>query len=141
MRTVSLLVLATTGLLTGSGLLAPAHADPKLVGNPIVIVCDNGHTYEAVVSGNGSWTPAHDLDSNTMLIPTAFAGEHFTVTDAEGNVLEEEFPEDRTKSADKDRATSTSCTFSFSDTFEDPELGLLTVSGSGSVTGFTTPVT
>jgi hypothetical protein len=38
------------------------------------------------------------------------------------------------------RATTTSCTFTFTDSFEDPDLGLLTFTGDGSVTGFVTPV-
>ena len=37
------------------------------------------------------------------------------------------------------RATSLSCTYTILEQFEDPELGLLTFTGSGSVEGFLTP--
>jgi hypothetical protein len=38
---------------------------------PITIYCPSG-TYSAVVNGNGAFTAAHAVDSNTVLIPTAF---------------------------------------------------------------------
>jgi hypothetical protein len=38
------------------------------------------------------------------------------------------------------RATSTSCTFTSDDTFEDPDLGPLHVHVEGSVVGFATPL-
>lgn len=62
------------------------------------------------------------------------------MTDAEGNVIDEftEFGETK-GSSEKARRTSVSCTFEFHDTFEDPELGLLTFDGAGSVSGFSTP--
>ena len=116
----------------------PASADPK--GDVVTIACDNGNTYSAVVKGNGDWTPAHDLASNTILVPTAFGESTFTITDSEGNVIDSETDPGSTKGhANKPRKTSTDCTFSFGGTEEDPDLGTLTFSATGTVSGFTTP--
>ena len=123
----------------GSGAGA-ASADPK--GEVVPLVCDNGSTYEVAVMGNGPFTPGHDLASTSVLVPTAFGEFHGTVTDSAGNVIDEFTAPAMTKgsSGDQARATTTSCTFTVTDTFEDPELGLLTFTGTGSVTGFVTPV-
>ena len=129
-------VLALVAVPLGA---ATAHADPN--GDVFDLVCDNGRTYPIVTSGSGEFTPAHDTSSTTILVPTSFHGFSFVVTDADGNVVEEETDDSEVVkgSSQKQRATTTTCTYSFTETFEDPELGLLTVTGSGGVTGFTTP--
>lgn len=67
-----LVLLSGTALaLTGA---APSSADPS--GEHIPLVCDNGVTYDAIVTGNGGFTPAHDAASNTILVPTAFGEFH-----------------------------------------------------------------
>src|SRR5690242_14990636 len=81
-------VLATTtvpiALVATAG---DASADPQ--GDAVVISCDNGRTYEATTSkGNGEFTPAHDSSSTTVLVPTSFHGFSYTITDAQGNVLD-----------------------------------------------------
>ena len=43
-------------------------------------------------------------------------------------------------SGSRDRATSTSCTFTSDDIFDDPDLGPLHVHVEGSVVGFVTPL-
>lgn len=65
---VLVLVVALAGVVAGS-----ATADPSGAKNsaPVTVVC-GATTYHAVANGNGAWTPAHDLDSNTVLIPVAF---------------------------------------------------------------------
>jgi hypothetical protein len=75
-------------------------------------------------------------------VPTAFGEFHGTVTDSDGNVIDEFVDPPMTKgnSGNHALATTASCTYSVSDSFEDPELGLLTFAGEGSVTGFVTPV-
>lgn len=130
---------AAAGCLAALAIAAPAGADPSK--DPAIpIVCDNGHTYEVTVNGNGEFTPAHDTASNMVLVPTSFGDFHFVVTDSDGNVIEEETDPGLTKGhAQKSRRTAISCTFSFHEEFEDPDLGTLTFEGSGSVTGFTTP--
>jgi hypothetical protein len=90
------------------------------------------------VNGSGSWTPAHDLDSTTILVPLAFGELVFTVTDANGNVIEQDTTPPSTKGAGTSngtRATKTSCMFSGSQT--DPAGNTFTITGS--VTGFVTP--
>ena len=121
-------------------LTAPAaQADPG--GDTFDVLCDDGRTYPVATNGNGEFTPAHDTSSTTVLVPTSFQGFSFTVTDSEGNVVDEEVDDSVAAKgrSGKARATSVTCTYSFSETFEDPELGMLTVVGTGGVTGFTTP--
>jgi len=128
--------LAIAGSLGGAG---AAAADPS--GEVVPVVCDNGSTYLVAVNGNGDFTPGHDVASTTILVPTAFGEFHGTVTDSDGNVIDEFVDPAMAKgSSSKQRATTTSCTFTFTDSFEDPDLGMLTFTGTGSVTGFVTPV-
>jgi hypothetical protein len=136
-----LLRLAVVGLTTAAAILIGANvanADPK--GEVIPLACDNGLAINVAVSGNGSWTPGHDKDSTAMLTPVSFGEFTGTITDKKGNVVETftDPPAARGQSTKAPRNYIT-CTFTFSYTFEDPELGLLTIEGSGSVTGFVTP--
>lgn len=118
---------------------APASADPN--GESLSVACDNGVTYEVVVNGNGDFTPAHDLASTSMLVPTWFGPFHGVVTDSEGTVVDEFTDPAQSKGAStRDRRTSTTCTFAIEETFDDPDLGTLTFTGSGTVAGFVTPV-
>lgn len=126
-------LLATGGLILGFA-AAPATADP-MKGEIIPLDCDNGKSYTVVVNGNGAFTPAHDTDSNAMLIPVEFGAFTGTVTDGQGNVVEEidepALPKGKSAKGKKDLVT---CEFEFSGT-EDG----LTFQGSGTVTGFITP--
>jgi hypothetical protein len=102
------------------------------------VSCDNGHVYSVVVNGNGSWSPAHDVNGTTTLVPLAFGEQVFTLTDANGNVIDQETIPPSSKGAGTSngtRATETSCTFSGRQT--DPEGNIFTITGS--VTGFVTP--
>jgi hypothetical protein len=128
---------ALTASLTGMGVAA---ADPH--GQEILIACDNGVTYHASINGNGAWSPAHDLASTKVLIPVALGEFHGTLTDASGTVIDEFTDPAMTKgsSGKQARATTTSCTFTIDDTFQDPDLGTVTFHGEGTVTGFVTPV-
>ena len=142
MHSSSLAVAATAAAVSVLGLAAPAWADPGNPSDAITLECDNGHVYSATVAGNGAFTPAHDLGSNAILVPTAFGEIHGTVTSTTGVVLAEFTDPPASKgSSSKPRATSTSCTFGFSQTGFDEEFGqVVTFSLSGSVTGFVTPV-
>ncbi len=65
------LAMVASGAAAGLAAADPANA-PK--SSPITITC--GSTiYHAVVNGDGAWTPAHDLNSNSILIPVAFGVE------------------------------------------------------------------
>ena len=142
MHSSSLAVAATTAALSVLGLASPATADPGDAADAILLVCDNGHSYSATVAGNGAFTPAHDLASNAILVPTAFGEIHGTVTSTTGTVLAEfTDPPTAKGSSSKPRATTTSCTFGLSQTGFDDEFGqVVTFTLSGSVTGFVTPV-
>jgi hypothetical protein len=99
-------------------------------------------TYEVVGIGNGAFTPAHDVNSTSTLIPTAFGPFHGVVTDLQGNVLAEFTEPAQTKgNSTKDRSTSTSCRYSVEFTGFIPDFGqVVHVVGSGTVEGFVTPV-
>ena len=139
MRKRSALLVAGVAIATTLGSASAASADPK--GEVVPLVCDNGTTYQVALNGNGAFTPAHDLASTSILVPISFGEFHGTLTDSDGNVIEEFVDPPMTKgnSGKRARATTTSCTFSVTDTFDDPELGLVTFSGQGSVTAFVTP--
>lgn len=74
------LVLALAGVAAGS-----ATADPSGAKNsaPVTVVC-GATTYHAVANGNGAWTPAHDLNSTSVLIPVSFGVETDVFTPAGG---------------------------------------------------------
>lgn len=138
-RIVTSLAFTTASVLSVAGI---ANADP--VGSPtsfvVQLACDNGADYEVIVSGNGAFAVAHDLASNSILVPTGFGEFHGVLTDAEGNVVDEfTDPPVAKGNATRDRATSATCTFEVEETFTVPELGLVTLRGEGSVIGFVTP--
>jgi len=122
-------------------LAAPAHADPQ--GDSFALVCDNGSSYSVTANGNGAFTPALDTESNTVFVPTSFGEFHATVTNAETGAFIDEFTEPGSMKgkSERPRATSVHCTFSFSGDEFDPDLGItIHFEGSGTVTGFATPV-
>ena len=129
---------ATTGIVLAGMSMSAAAADPTGAPSSTVIhLTCGGEEFQAVVNGNGAWGPAHDLGSNTVLVPVSFGEAHFTLTNANGDVLDESTDPPRVKGAG--RHADLDCTYVGSGTFEDPELGVLTFTFSGDVSGFTTP--
>jgi hypothetical protein len=129
---------AGLGVAAALSIAASASADPKT--EPIQIACDNGTTYWAVANGHGVFTPAHDVDSTTILNATSFGEFHGVVSDSNGSVLDEfTDPAVAKGSSTKPRATSISCTYVIVAHFDDPDLGPLTFTGTGTVEGFVTP--
>jgi hypothetical protein len=129
---------AGLGIAAALSIAGPSSADPK--GSPLPVTCDNGVTYQVTVNGNGAFTPGHDADSTSVLVPTSFGEFHGVVTDSTGEVIDEFTDPAMFKgSSTKPRGTSLSCTLTIFEQFEDPELGLLTFTGTGSVEGFLTP--
>jgi len=126
-------VVAVAAGVTVLGAGGAAVADPK--GEAFPIACNNGVTYQVVVAGNGQFTPAHAVGSNSILVPTAFGEVTVTITDPEGNVTTETEPPVSKGSSSRLRATTTSCIFHV----EGTEDGFSFVV-DGSVTGFVTPV-
>ncbi len=134
---------ATAGMLTAGLLLAApagtALADPK--GETFQLVCENGKTYTVVTPpGNGNWTPAHDVNSNKVLVPVQFGA--FTGTVFLDGVEQFSFTEEggETKGSGKQR-NRTTCTFTFEYVLTPEEAaeeglteeGTYSFSGSGSV--------
>jgi len=141
MKARSLLAIAgmtMAALLAGAG---AAAADPTKA-QTLTLVCDSGRTYTVVVNSSGAWSPAHDVISTSTLIPVSFGEVHGTVTDGTGSVVDEFTDPAMVKgsSGSQHRATSTSCTFTSDDTFNDPDRGPLHVHVEGSVVGFVTPL-
>jgi hypothetical protein len=138
----STLAVASSGALLA--LAQPASADPVNAANsfPITVVCGNGVTYSAMSGpGQGRFAPAFDASSSTMLIPLSFGIVTFTITDANGTILDQEVTPASTKgnaANAPNRATQTSCAFFGSQT--DPATGNFFIV-SGQVVGFVTPVT
>jgi hypothetical protein len=133
-----LIVSTCLGVAAALSISAPASADPK--GELIPLTCEGGATYWLAVNGNGDFTPGHDVNSTAMLIPTSFGEFHGVITDDTGAVVDE-FTDPATAKGNstKPRATSLSCTFDIVEHFDDPDLGPLTFTGTGSVEGFVTP--
>jgi hypothetical protein len=131
------ILLAATPL----ALATPARADPG--GDTFQLDCDNGSSYTVTASGEGAFTPAFDADSNTVFIPTSFGEFNAVVTNAETGEVIDGFSEPPAVkgSSGKARATTLNCTFTFSGDEYVPELGFtIHFEGTGSVTGFSTPV-
>lgn len=130
------LTFATAALIAvsaGAASADPANAKGAL---PLHVTCDNGHSYMAVANGNGNFTPAHDLDSNAVLIPAAFGEITFTVADPSGNIIDQQTQPATNKgsSANNPNAT-TSCSFSGTSTAPDGTTFTL----AGTVVGLVTP--
>jgi hypothetical protein len=109
-----------------------AAADPTNAKNSaqITAVC-GGSPVTVVVNGNGEFTPAHDVDSTSVFIPTAF---HitFTFTPTGGSPMSDL---DTSAKAAPIKGTIT-CTIPLQTLFSGPE-GMATIEGT--VTGFFTP--
>ncbi len=126
-------VLATVVAAAAAGVAA---ADPTNAPGsaPITIICGNT-TYHAVVNGNGAWTPAHDLNSNSILIPVAFGVETDVFTDPSGTVQTSTVPARAKGSAAPNGATLLNCSYHLALSF--PNGASLAIDGT--VTGFVTP--
>lgn len=118
---------------------ATATADPN--GQIVTLTCDDGKTYNVALGGDGAFTPGHDVAGTTMIVVTAFGAGSGTVTDADGNVIEELSQLASVKgNASKDRAGSVTCTYTFDETTTTADGRVLHVHFEGSVVGFTTPL-
>jgi hypothetical protein len=141
MKVVRKITLGAVALVTaigGSVLVAgpaAAHEGAFL----LTLECDNGKTYDVEFTGNGEFTPARDVNSNTVLVPVAFDFTG-TITDADGNVVDS-FTEASTKGSGKQKVDAT-CTFNISEVSDgsDPEFPAgFTFTGSGIVDVKITP--
>lgn len=111
-KVLSAAAAATVGL----GLIAgSASADPKPEpGQTARVDCGSGWV-DFVASGNGAWTPGHDLAGNAVYVPVAFVGvtSAFQVFDADGNLLFEDTiaEEDTAKNGNRTGVDLQECSF------------------------------
>jgi len=81
------IVVAGVGVTTaGPAAAAPTGANDAGL-TPVTLVC-GGVTYQTVTKGQGRFTPAHDVATNAVLVPSQFGAATIVVTDPEGNVLD-----------------------------------------------------
>ena len=124
---------------------APVGADPVKSPNSDIVplTCDNGQTYDVVVSGGGEFTPGHIVGSNAIFVPVEFG--EITATALPSGTTAFVEPASPKGQSGKNRDLTT-CSFEF--TFpvgpeEVEEFGLpagtTAVRGVGTVTGFITP--
>jgi hypothetical protein len=109
-----------------------ASADPTNAKQSITVtvVCD-GAAYQAVVNGNGAFTPGHLVGSTAVFVPTAF-DLTFSFTPTGGTTM----TETETEAKANQRNTITCQIPAALNTFTSPEG---TFSISGTVSGFLTP--
>jgi hypothetical protein len=130
--------------------ITAAAADPNGPSAELVSIdCGGGGSTQAAVNGDGEWTPAHDLESTGVFIPLEFGTFTGTLTDIEGNVVDQfvdptVVPKGNARPpANRDPVD---CTYSLTGTFvatQDDAPFLVpgetyTFSGTGDVTGFLT---
>lgn len=122
---------AATALAAGTASADPVNArDPV----PLTVDCGSAGTFDVITNGNGRWTPAHDLNSTATLIPVAFGPSTFTVTDSDGNIVDQGTDPGGTKgSATAAGRTLLDCSYSGGASFDD-----FTLTFEGTVTGFIT---
>ena len=133
-----------------AGLIAAGSA-PAIAAPPerevIPLVCDNGQSYDVVVSGNGSFTPGRIVGSTGVLVPIAFGDFAFHAELPDGTEIHESSDDVDLKGKgnvqQRNPRATVNCTFS--QTFELPEYDAefdlpagTIVTFSGSVTGFLT---
>ena len=118
-----------------TALAAPINAPNSTV---FTLQCGEAGTFTVVTNGNGSFTPAHDLNSNAVLIPVSFGATTITLKNGAGGVVIA-FTEDPTAkgSAAPKGHPAVGCTFVSTGPFSDPEFPTATsLTVSGSVIGF-----
>ncbi|MEP6811669.1 MAG: hypothetical protein ABI990_01635 [Actinomycetota bacterium] len=129
-------VLALT-LVAAGVVVASATADPtgSKKSASITVTCGNT-TYQAVVIGNGVWSPAHDLNSNSILIPVSFGVETDVFTPAGGPSQTSFGPATAKGSSAPHGAPPLNCSYQVGPLpFPDGS----TFQANGTVTGFITP--
>jgi len=127
------LALALVLAVWAAAAISPvAGADPTRAKSSTLITADcGGQAITVSVNGNGEFTPAHDVNSTSVFVPTAF-DLTFTFTPTGGSPE----PETDTSSKPAPIENTTTCDIPLQTLFAGPE-GSATIEGS--VTGFWTP--
>jgi hypothetical protein len=99
--------------------------------------CDDGSAYVLSVVDNQGQSPGHDEDSTSVFIPTDFGEFHITVSDLQGNVLDEEVaPPQVSHGRSGEQVTTLHCSFSQSELETIPDAGEVRILVEGTVDGF-----
>ena len=110
-------------------------ADPQK-GAPVEITCPAPiGTVDAVVFGNGQYTPALDTNSTAVLIPVGFKDVFVRVTAGDGTVIFEAEEPDVEKNGQRRGIDLVECTFA-QEFQEDTPDGPITITVTGTVIGF-----
>jgi len=122
--------LLTAAATCACAIAAPiAHADPSQGG--LIDASCPGQDVTVAVSGNGTFTPAHNVANTSVFVPTAF-DLTFTFTPTGGSPQ----PETDTSAKAAPIRNTVTCTIPLQTQFSGPQ-GTQTIQGS--VTGFWTP--
>jgi hypothetical protein len=125
------MVMVVAGIAAGVAVADPTNARGSA---PITITC--GTTiYHGVVNGSGAWSPAHDLNSNSVLIPVSFGVETDVFTDSGGTAHQSTNPARAKGSSAPNGAPLLDCSYHLALSFPDGS----SVTVDGTVTGFVTP--
>ncbi len=147
MEVVRKITLGTVALVTaiGGSVLVAGPAAAHDGEDTFPVVCSDGNTYELESNGNGPFTSARDVHSNTVLVPVAFGVFTGTITDVDGVVVATFTEPGERKGSGKQKVDAT-CSFTFTDTFfsdgsdpEFPAVGTFTFTGSGTADVKITP--
>jgi hypothetical protein len=125
------LMLVLAGVAVASAMADPTGSKGSVSGT---LTCPNT-TYQVVVNGSGNWNPAHDLNSNSILIPVSFGVETGVFTDPGGTLHPFTNPPRAKGSAAPNGAPLVNCSFHLAGSFPDGS----SVVVDGTVTGFVTP--
>jgi hypothetical protein len=125
------LAIVVAGAAAGLAAADPGYA-PK--STPITITCGNT-TYHAVVNGKGVWSPAHDLNSNSIVIPVSFGDATNVFTDPSGTITTSTTPGTAKGSSAPNGAPLLNCSYHLALSFPDGSSLVI----DGPVTGFITP--
>ena len=124
-----LAMLVVAGAAAGAAAADQANARNSA---PVTITCGST-VYNAVVNGNGLWAPAHDLNSNSILIPVAFGVQTTVVTDTSGTTTSTDPAQAKGGSAPHG-GQAVSCSYHLAFSFPGGSVAI-----DGTVTGFVTP--
>jgi hypothetical protein len=125
------LTMVVAGAAAGVAAADPGNAPRS---TPVTVTCGST-TYQAVVNGNGAWSPGHDLNSNSVLIPVALGVETDVFTDPSGTVFTSTTTPRAKGSSSPNGAPLLNCSYHFALSFPDGS----TFVADGTVTGFVTP--
>ncbi len=135
----AVMVSAVTAALVAGGAPLAAAAPPEQ--EPITLLCDDGETYDVVVSGGGAFTPGRVVGTNQVLVPIAFG--EIVGTAPDGTVLfaDEPIAKGGGNIQDRNPRETVECTFTDSFVLPEPVDGVpagTEITVTGSVTGFFT---